>query len=519
MLKGREQPRVFTPPARELTRETSLGFLFIDFCAEVLGVDLLPWQKWLAIHAMEIEGDFTEGWQFRYRVICCLISRQNGKTFFLEPLALFHMYLLHDRLVLGTAQNIETAEEAWEGTISRAEENDELKARIARVRRSNGGKSFELDGGEKYRVVAATRKGARGKRGDLVIMDELREQQNWDGWGAISKTTLARPNAQLWAFSNAGDGTSVVLDRLRRIGHEQAGDPDGICSVGGDIPGEYVDDSTVFLAEWSAAPNIDLENPEQLAEGLAQANPSLGYGFLTERALMSAKRTDPPEVFKTECLCQWVTAQVAAPFPDGAWQAGEDANSVIAPDSAKVFGVDVSADRTAASIAVCGLRADRSQHVEIVAYRSGTAWPVEWFRQRVDPARPIEVALQGRGAPVSALAEVLAAIDGVNVVECTGRDVAAWSGRFYDAVCANVGESDTTRVIHRPQPVLELAASVAQTRPLGDGAWGFDRAHSDADISPLIACVMAHGAFNRVAAVEDAPKQSAYENGTGVMFL
>ena len=148
MLKGREQPRVFTAPARELTPETSLGFLFIDFCREVLALDLLPWQKWLAVHAMEITGDFATGWQFRFRVCCILISRQNGKTFFLEPLALFHMYALHDQLVLGTAQNIETAEEAWEGTISRAEENDERKARIARVRRSNGGKSFELDGGE-----------------------------------------------------------------------------------------------------------------------------------------------------------------------------------------------------------------------------------------------------------------------------------------------------------------------------------------------------------------------------------
>lgn len=516
MLKGCEVPRVYTPERRELTPATSLGFLFIDFCRDVLGVELLPWQKWLAVHAMEIEGDFETGWSFLYRVVLTLVSRQQGKTFIVSPLSLFHMYVLHDRLVLGTAQNIETAEEAWSDAIEQAEGNGELKERIARVRRSNGGKLFELDGGERYAVVSATRKGARGKRGDLVIMDELREQQNWDGWGAISKTTLARPNAQLWAFSNAGDGTSVVLDHLRKIGHAAAGDPDGICTVGGDLPGEDVDDSTVFLAEWSAAPGVDLENPAELRAALAQANPSLGYGFLTERALMSAKRTDPPEVFKTECLCQWVTAQVAAPFPDGAWSAGEDSKSIIAPDSRKAFGVDVSADRGAASIAVCGMRPDRSYHVEVVAYQSGTGWPVEWFRQRVDPARPIDVALQGRGAPVSALAEVLGAIDGVNVVECVGRDVAAWSGKFYDGVRANIDGGDAVRIVHRPQPVLELAATVAQTRPLGDGAWTFDRAHSDADISPLFACVMAYGALTRVG---EAPRVSAYEQGAGVMFL
>lgn len=516
MLKGKTEPRVFTPPLRELNEHTSLGFLFIDFCSEVLEIELLPWQKWLAVHAMEVLGDLASEWQFRFRVVCTLVARQQGKTFFLEPLALFHLYVLHDGLVLGTAQNIETAEEAWEGTISRAEENDELKAQIARVRRSNGGKSLELVEGQKYKVVSATRKGARGKRGDLVIMDELREQQNWDGWGAISKTTLARPNAQLWAFSNAGDGTSCVLARLRRIGHAAAGDPDGLCSVGGDDPAAYVDDSTVFLAEWSAPPNADVENETELNAALEQANPSLGYGFVTERALKSALRTDPPEVFKTECLCQWVTAQVAQPFPDGAWSAGEDAQSVIAPDSVKTFGVDVSADRGNTSIAVCGLRADRAQHVEVIAYRSGTGWPVEWFRNRVDPARPVRVALQGRGAPVSALADVLSAIDGVELVECVGRDVAAWSGKFFDGVKANIDGGEVARIIHRPQPVLDLAANVAQTRALGDGAWTFDRVHSDADISPLIACVMAHGAFNRV---EDAPKRSAYEDSPGVVFL
>ena len=40
-LKGCEAPRIFTPPLRELTAETSLGFMMIDFAAEVLGIDAL----------------------------------------------------------------------------------------------------------------------------------------------------------------------------------------------------------------------------------------------------------------------------------------------------------------------------------------------------------------------------------------------------------------------------------------------------------------------------------------------
>ena len=80
MIRGDTEPRIFTPPLRELTPETSLGFMFCDFC-EAIEVDLLPWQKWLAVHALEIVRE-EDRWRFRYRYVLVLISRQNGKTFF-----------------------------------------------------------------------------------------------------------------------------------------------------------------------------------------------------------------------------------------------------------------------------------------------------------------------------------------------------------------------------------------------------------------------------------------------------
>lgn len=516
MIRGRTEPRVFTPPLRELTPETSLGFLCVEFCEEVLKVELLPWERWLLIHAMEITGSVDDGWSFRFRVILTIVSRQQGKTFLCELIADFWLFCLNCDLVLGTAQNVETAEEVWEGAISRAEAEPELKRLIARIRRSNGGKSFELVNGGKYKVAAATRKGARGKRSDLVIMDELREQQSWDGWAAVSKTTLARPNAQLWAMSNAGDGSSVVLNHLRRQGHAALGDPDGIC---GDehapAPFDLGDDS-LFIAEWSADPALDLDTREGFEEAVRQSNPSLGYGFLTMRALTSARRTDPPEVFMTECLCKWVESRLKPPFPDGAWEAGTDPESRIAPDSQRCWAVDVSGDRGRSSIAVAGLRADRDIHAELVAYRDGIGWVPKWFAERADPARPARVAIQGRGAPASALVEVLAAIDGVEVVEVVGRDVSSWHATFYDSVAACLeDEPDAPRLKHRPQAALDLAAATAQTHSFGDGVWAFDRMKSPGDVSPLIACVLAAGALGKK---ETVPRASAYE-GAGLMVL
>ena len=54
MIKGNTEPRLFTPPLRKLTQETSLGFMFIAFCKS-LGQELLPWQKWLSIFCFKLK--------------------------------------------------------------------------------------------------------------------------------------------------------------------------------------------------------------------------------------------------------------------------------------------------------------------------------------------------------------------------------------------------------------------------------------------------------------------------------
>ena len=43
-ILGHTEPRIFTPPLRELTPETSLGFTVIKFSQTVLGIDPYPWQ-------------------------------------------------------------------------------------------------------------------------------------------------------------------------------------------------------------------------------------------------------------------------------------------------------------------------------------------------------------------------------------------------------------------------------------------------------------------------------------------
>lgn len=512
MVKGCEVPRVWTEPLRRLTRRTTLGYDVVDFAQQVLGLTLHPWERWLFIHALEIVGSFDGDWHFRFRMVVVLVGRQNGKTLCGAILSLYFLYVLAVGLIIGTAQDLEQAEDTWRQVVEIAESDPDLAEAIEHVWHTNGAKRLQLTGNRDYRVRASTRKAGRGKSADLVLLDELREHQTWAAYSALSKTGMAKERALLWCMSNAGDGTSVVLRHFRLQGHRMCGDPDGIVAAleDSEIPApEDVEASALGFFEWSAEPDADKHDKR----AWAQANPSLGY-TITERALAAACADDPDDVFKTECLCQWVTAKVESPFPDGAWEAGTDEDSSIALDSPLWWGVDIAADRQRSSVAVCGLRPDNRWHIEVVAYRKGIGWVSDWFQKRAGREH-VTVALQGRGAPVSSIKEVLAAIDDVEVVECVGTDVAGWAGKMWDGVSACLGGQDTKPIMHRPQPSLDLAAAIAATRPLGDGAWAWDRNKSLEDISPLVACCMAFGLAQRV---ERVPVLSAYEDNDLLML-
>lgn len=524
-LKGKTEPRIWTPPLRELTPETTLGYDMVDFSRNVLGIEPLPWQQWLFVHAFEIVGDFGGEWHLRFRVALVLVARQNGKTYITKLIALFFLYMLGVSLILGTAQDLGQAEETWEATVNEAMEHEDLSAEIVKTYNGKGSKELRLTGYRRYKVATPNEKNTRGKSADLVFLDELRTHKTFDAWAAASKTIKARISAIVWCISNAGNGSSVVLRHLRKQAHRLIGDPDGIVAESeGSDPEEMTEDElaalgSIAIFEWSAPLGCDKWD----REAWAQANPSLGYGFLTEDAIASDCVSDPEDDFRIEDLCQWITATTAPPFPVGAWEAGKDEKSLIAPDSPLKFGVDVSADRKHAAIVVCGERADHHWHVEVAEYRENVGWLVAWFRDRVMRyGGRMQVALQGGSAPVATMKDLLAAIDGVEVTECKGAMVSQWCGRFYDAVAALSPEEDSedageraVPVHHVPQAVLDLAANVAKTRPSGDGMWTWNRDRSSADISPLVAASMAFGLATEVVEEKAA---SVYEDND-VMFL
>ena len=508
-MMGKTAPRIFTPPLRKLTPETSLGFAAIEYANDVLHKKLYPWQKWALIHALEIIGDLETGWRFRFRTILFLISRQNGKTVLSEVIASFFLNVLCVDSVFGTSLSLDKAEEVWEAVINDQESNSELSSDIARVSRTNGNKRLILTGLRQYKVGAPTRRAGRGDSNDLVMLDEIREQRDWETWSAAAASTNAKPNGLIVCFSNAGDPDSIVLRQLRSqaIAFIEGGEA---ADFGGDV-----DAASLGLFEWSAAEGAKTDD----MEALAQANPALGYGYLTERALISNRSTFPESKFRSECMCQQVETLLPQPFPEGAWDAGRDETSGIAKESELFFGIDLSQNRRWTSIAVAGLREDGNMHIEVVARQIGTEWALKWFKERQEN-QPMNLAFQGRGCPVVGLAEQICTLPNITRMPIEGGDLTAGWGRFWDGIAANDPENARggMKIFHLPQPILDAPGKTMQLRQLGGGVELPDRVKSPDDPSPMIACFVAFSAATQMAKTDKKIYASSYAQGSSLMF-
>ena len=510
MILGSETPRIFTAPRRELTPETTHGFAAIAFAEDVLGVKLFPWQKWLLLHALELGEDGS----YRYRFIVVEVARQNGKTMIMLILALWHIYALDSPTVIATAQDLANAEKAWGEAVEWAQSDEELEELIEKVNLGHP-KFMKLVTGCQYRVAAASRKGGRGFSGDLILLDELREHQSWDSWSAVTNTMNARPRAQAWAFSNAGDALSTVLRYLRAQAHRELGWPDGdgdaeileeLDEEMQDYLAETGNDEVLGWFEWSASPKARRTD----REAWAQANPSMNHtdiveNCVTERAIAAALRTNPPSQFEIEVLCRWVSMADAGPFPEGSWRETLDNDAKPDPDAARMVSLSMSWNRGKCYIARASKTAEGIPVAGIAADRAGTDWVIPWLIDNRETYSGI--VIQTNGAPETSLID-----DITNATLANGEPanlpVMAWAGPDLGSATGIVFDRlDKRNIRHLAHPGLDAAATTAAVKVLSQGAWVIDLATSPTDAAPLKAFIGA------VWAVETAPpvRRSAYE--------
>lgn len=459
----------------------------------------LPWQRWFLIHALELLPGI--GKVFRFRTVLLLIARQNGKTSVMVMLILWRLFTDGASMIIGAAQNLDVAEETWERVIEIAEAIPELEEEIAKISTGNGKKFIRLDSRERYRPQAANRRGGRGWSGDMILLDELREHQSWDAWGAISKTTMARDRAQVYGVSNAGDASSIVLRHLRKVALAaiEGTTLDDVDEIDDDDAAEFLREGTVGLFEWSAKDGRGRWDKD----GWYEANPSLGW-TIKEAAIAAAAQSDPETIFRTEVLCQFVNTSGSGPFPEGDWEATKVNKATYErdPDAGFVMCLDMSINRTIVYIGIGFFDRGGRPHMEIAASRAGVEWVIPWLQSPERKVKPTAITFQAKGAPISTLAAAFETA-GIEFLDWSGPDLGIASGFLFDMVTR-----ETNRLATLVQPVLDIAASTARTKPAGDG-WLIDRKNSPEDAAPLVAAagvawlLNTHALHNRPSVYEE----------------
>lgn len=459
-LTGITQPRLFTPPLRTLTRRTTLGYECAEF-AEITGEPFLPWQRWLAIHALELNADKT----FRFRIVIVLVARQNGKSSSKRGISLWRMYMYPKSRILGVAQDVSLAREQWNLTQDTIHACPDLASEFLKPRNVNGDEMFWIASGSRYKIGAANRKAGRGGSNDEVNIDELREQRSWDAWAALSKTTMARANSQIWCMSNAGDDESVVLNQLRDA------------ALAGRDP-------SIGIFEWSGEDGCPLDDWAQIR----QANPGLGY-TVSEAAIRTALATDPPNVFRTEVLCQRVD-QLDGAIDFDAWKACADpAGNMNALRGRIAACLDVAPDGQHFTLAVAARLDDGRPRIELVRDWTAAAAVRAELPALLEQIKPRAFAWYP-GGPGGELATILRPLalrwnrrPGGKRLDGEIPEDGALNGARVSQVCMELASLVRDRaVVHAGQDLLDTHIRGASKLATGDG-WRLTRrgeGHCDA---------------------------------------
>ncbi|WIC89772.1 terminase [Gordonia phage Sapo] len=488
---GAEVPRLYTPPLRPLTPETSAGFACVAFLEETLGWKLLPYQRWLYVHALEYQPGTKN---YRFNTLLVLVARQNGKTKWLLGLTLWRLYRDGAKLCLTSAQLLDYAEGTLREGVQEVTASRVLRRDFVKYYETNGKHKLRLSDNREWRAVAANRKGGRSLSADVAVLDELREHQNYDSWNALTPTTTAVHNSLVVAVSNAGDQTSVVLNQLQDTAEAKLRRLDTA-------------ETSTFYASYSLDEDADPEDRSLWG----QANPALGWLF-DLRKLEGFHESKTESGFKTEHLCMRVPSLEGGVFDYEKWRKLRNVDARPQHKAQVHYAVDVSWDRKRAHVVVAVPTDDGRLLVEVVASRAGTKWVKGWFKERLeDPNNPFtgRFAVQSKGAPSATLCDDLAAeVDEegeplFDVVPWCGPELAKSAGYLADYL-------DEEVLVHRDQPVLNEAFRCVQSKVSGD-AWYLDRRKSQGDASPALA---ACAALWLLTVPEEEEQGSAYEDYT-----
>ena len=441
-------PRIATPRTNRPTRGGEVARI-----AEMLGTPFMPWQRQVVDTALELD----DAGRLAYREVVLGVPRQQGKSTLLVAVMIWRALAWGKRQRIAyTAQTGSAARTKLLDDFAPAMVDSPLGGFVDRVYRLAADPSVIFSNGSRIVALPTTATAGHGQTlsgGGFIDeafadVDDRREQ-------AMLPAMATIPEAQLWVVSTAGTDESAYLLRKVQTGRE---------SVAAGETGR-----TAYF-EWSADEDDDPDDPATWAACI----PALGRTVAPE-VVAHARQTMPDGDFRRAWLNQW-TRNDERVIPATVWDAVQ---ADVAPEGRVVFAVDITLDRSGASI----VAADEEGRIELIDNRPGVDWLEGRVAELVDRHKA-PVALDAYG-PAGMLADVLEGRK-ITPVRYSTRETCFAAALFYDDIIAG-------KVAVRPAEALTLAVSVAAKKPMGH-AWLWARATGSVDLSPLHAATIAYHA-------------------------
>jgi hypothetical protein len=448
--------------------------------ADRAGLVLDPWQRLVLRDAL---GERADGRWSAFEV-GLMVARQNGKGAIAEARVLAGLFLLGERLIMYSAHEFKTATEMFRRILELIEGSTSLRRRVKSVSRTRGEEGIELVTGQRLRFLARSTGSGRGFSGDCNLIDEA-QHLGEAPIDALMPTMSARPNPQLWLLGSAPDKDLAPCEPFSRLRKRAL--------AGGAKRLAWFSWEAALCSDQCGTGCTEHDDPAEPAT-VAKTNPGLGIRITLEH-VETERESMSPRGYARERLSVGNYPTEAGGWEvisEAAWTATADEESQALDPVA--FAVDVTPDRSAAAIAMAGVRRDGLLHLEVIDHRPGTAWVVDRMADLIERWSPCAVALDAGGPAGSLVADFDDA--GIELTLPKYRDAAAACGALYDSIVrppdAPEGWKSTLR--HRPHPALSSALAGAAKRPLGD-AWAWDRRGVSVDISPLVAVTLARWAY------------------------
>lgn len=437
----------------------------------------MPWQQYF----YDVFGEVEPSTGLRcYREAYLTLMRQVGKT---TSIRVIKVHRAQDttvpQFIQFAAQDGIEAKKKWlqHAKLVRRSPFGSRLASLTEPITSNGKESLNWANGSIEIPITSSTDSGHGDTVNLGVVTEAFSQVDDRYENTMLPAMNTDPDAQFVVESTEGTAQSLYwnarVDELRAR-----------------FEAEPLAPSRTLFMDWSFGPDDD---PADVATWLRRI-PAIGHTIRLEEVQHAYDRATTPAKMRQFLRGFGNVRDLGAAA--GTMFAGDSWGDAADPDSgvfgAVSFSLDISPDRSYATVGIAGASTIGGVHVGLAARERGTHWFVDYLTRKMSERKATTVYVAA-SSPAS-----LPAV--VRDLERAGLTVVILSRAEVAAACAGIYDDIVAGDLHYTPGQVDLDAAVAGAAWTGGDVRTFSRASSSVDISPLYAIAIAR--YGHTIAVE-----------------